>query len=262
MFESLAPDAAQVQQGRALYRKTLPVSLLAHALVVAAVPLGAMWELNFPAYYPSMMAAYNLAEPPPPPPPPPPAPAAQKAVVQELKPTMLAPSQEIVAPTVIPDIIPEVLPQVVEGLFQGETGGGVEGGIEGGAPGGVIGGTPEGVADGDVGGTDGGLVGSVDSGRVVVPRDATLRMFALSKTFPIYPERARMQHWEDQLVVRYVIGTNGHVKEVIVLDPATRKIFDEAAVNAIRYWRFRPMIKEGKAVEVVHELTVYFKLSV
>ena len=61
------------------------------------------------------------------------------------------------------------------------------------------------------------------SGRVVIPRDATLRMFALSKTFPIYPERARMQHWEDQLVVRYVIGTNGHVKEVIVLDPAGRK---------------------------------------
>lgn len=262
MFESIAPDIAQVRQGRALYRKTLPVSLLAHALVVAAVPLVTMWEIEFPAYYPSMMAAYNLAEPPPPPPPPPPAPAAQKAAVKELKPSRLAPSQQIVAPTIIPDLIPEVVTEVVESQFEGDTGGGVEGGIEGGAPGGVVGGTPEGEADGDVGGTEGGLVGSVDSGRVVIPRDATLRMFALSKTFPIYPERARMQHWEDQLVVRYVIGTNGHVKEVIILDPAERKIFDEAAVNAIRYWRFRPMIKDGKPVEVQHELTVYFKLSV
>jgi periplasmic protein TonB len=96
---------------------------------------------------------------------------------------------------------------------------------------------------------------------VHVPRDANLNMFPLSKTFPIYPERARMQRWEDQLVVRYVIGKNGRVKEVIILESASRKIFDEATVDAIRHWRFRPMMKDGEAQEVVHELTVYFRLN-
>ena len=37
---------------------------------------------------------------------------------------------------------------------------------------------------------------------------------------------------------------------------------DDAAVQAIRHWRFRPMIAESVTVEVVHELTVRFRLVV
>ena len=87
-------------------------------------------------------------------------------------------------------------------------------------------------------------------------------MTALSHTYPTYPEKARLQRWEDRLVVRYVIGTNGRVKEVIVLEPASRKVFDEAALAAIRHWRFRPLVEDGQAKEVVHELTVYYRLQV
>jgi protein TonB len=82
----------------------------------------------------------------------------------------------------------------------------------------------------------------------------------VSKDYPIYPGKAHKSGWEDQLVVRYVIGRNGRVKDVSVIVPAQRKIFDDAAVDAIRTWRFRPMKKDGKRVEVVHELTVFFKL--
>ncbi|HEX6096975.1 MAG TPA: energy transducer TonB [Thermoanaerobaculia bacterium] len=263
MFESVAPDVARIRQGRALYRKTLPVSLLAHALAFGAVPISTMWNITFPTQSPGMMMSYSLVEPPPLPPPPPPPPAAPKAVqVAEVKIDQLPPMTQLLAPTVIPDTIPDVTQVPVEGNYEGGQGSGVEGGIPGGVPGGVVGGTEDGITGGDVGGKDDGVVGGVDDGRVVVPRDATLRMHALSKTFPIYPERARISNWEDRLVVRYVIGTNGRIKEVTVLDPATRKIFDEAAVNAIRFWRFRPMIKDGKPVEVEHELTVYFKLNV
>jgi outer membrane biosynthesis protein TonB len=38
-------------------------------------------------------------------------------------------------------------------------------------------------------------------------------------------------------------------------------VFDEATVRAIRNWRFRPMIKDGQPTEVVHELTVLFRLE-
>ena len=262
MFETCRRDPALVRTGRARFFQTLPASLLAHGLAFGLVPLLSMWTVTFPTQSPMLMTAYSLTEPPPAPPPPPPAQAPPKAVpVVQPKPNELPPSQEIFAPQVIPDVIP-VVTEVVSLPFEGDNGAGVVGGIEGGLPGGVVGGTTEGMMGGDVGGKEGGEIGSVDSGRVVVPRDATLRMHALSKTYPSYPERARIQRWEDQLVVRYVIGTNGRVKEVIILDPAHRKIFDEAAVNAIRHWRFRPMIKDGIAMEVEHELTVYFKLTV
>lgn len=176
-------------------------------------------------------------------------------MIELVKKVDLPPEFENLAPSIIPDEIPEVVEQMVEA--------GVEGGVEGGVAGGVVGGSiDEGILGGDVGGATGGVVGSVDDGRVVVPRDATLRMSPLSQVYPTYPERARMQRWEDQLVVRYVIGTDGRVKEVTILDPAHRKIFDDATLAAIRHWRFRPMIKDGEAKEVVHELTIYYRLSV
>jgi TonB family protein len=73
-------------------------------------------------------------------------------------------------------------------------------------------------------------------------------------------------HWavgfpEGQLVVRYIIGRDGRVKDVIVIDHAEDSAFDQAAVRAIRNWRFRPMIKDGQPTEVVHELTVLFRLE-
>ena len=63
------------------------------------------------------------------------------------------------------------------------------------------------------------------------------------------------------MLVRYIIGKDGRVKMVEILAHAQYKKFDDAAMKAIRFWRFRPMIKDGQPVEVVHELTVNFKLD-
>ena len=70
----------------------------------------------------------------------------------------------------------------------------------------------------------------------------------------------RVRSWEDELVVRYVIGKDGRVKEVIIVQPPQRDIFVDGTVRAIRSWRFKPMIKDGERQEVVHELTVYYRL--
>ena len=40
-----------------------------------------------------------------------------------------------------------------------------------------------------------------------------------------------------------------------------KDIFVDNTVRAIRSWRFKPYIKDGEAQEVVHELTVYYKLN-
>jgi len=255
MFETTSLEARPKQTHS---YKALPASLVIHGVVAAAAVLGALGNVTFPDQSPRMLASYNLVELPPPPPPPPPPPAAAKVQLVKSRPEPPPAPPEEVAPSVIPDeIIPAAPTSVVQQVFGSGTGPvGVEGGIDGGIDGGVVGGVPEGVAGGDVGGTDGGTMGGV----VVVGRDKPLRMFPLSQVYPIYPENARIRLWEDRLVVRYVIGTNGRVKQVTILEPAERKVFDEATLDAIRHWRFRPLMKDGQAQEVIHELTIYYKL--
>jgi protein TonB len=249
MFETVAPETFS-KKSRALFYETLPVSLAAHALFAAWFVVATIWEVKFPGQSPRLIVAYSLLTPPPPPPPPPP---AQPKVVQQVVPVQRP--KEIVAPTVIPDeipVVPETEPPPSPVVAEG-----VEGGIEGGVVAGVVGGETGGVEGGVIGGITGGELDGV----ITVERDKKLPMYPVSQVYPAYPEQARLRGWEDTVVVRYRIGTNGRVKEVSVISPAERKIFEEVAMKAIRNWRFRPLVKDGKPQEVVHELTVYFRLE-
>jgi periplasmic protein TonB len=83
----------------------------------------------------------------------------------------------------------------------------------------------------------------------------------MSQVFPKYPETARVRGWEDVVIVRYTIGKNGRVREVLVLNNPERALFEEITVKAIKNWRFKPHKVDGVPQEIVHELTVYFKLN-
>lgn len=158
---------------------------------------------------------------------------------------------EIVAPNVIPDTIPDVVEQLPPPSDVIGVEGGVEGGIEGGQVGGVLGGEPDSVV----------LEPPPDDGRIHIARDQPLELPVDSQTYPIYPGIAVKNRWEDSLVVRYVIGRNGRVKEVTIVRPPKQKVFEEPTLEAIRTWRFRRRIPRGEeAKDIVHELTVYFKL--
>jgi protein TonB len=247
MFETSRPQT----RGRRLFYELLPVSLAVHAAVATALLIAAVWNVTFPTASPKLYLAFQISAPPPPPPPPPPPAAARP---QPTTPNV-RPPDEIVAPTIIPDVIPVVEnepPPRVE-IVEGAVEGGVEGGIEGGVVGGIIGGVLGGVLD------DGPPPPPPD-GRIHIPRDKPLRMPVLSQLYPIYPSVAVRQGWEDTLVVRYVIGKDGRVKEVTIIQPPSRKEFEKPTISAIRMWRFRPMREDGEAKEVVHELTVNYRL--
>jgi len=257
MFETVAPETFSKRSRRVLY-ESLPVSLALHGVVAAAAVAAAVWNVAFPSQSPRVVRAYQLVSIIPDPPPPPPPPAPPKAVTQPVRQVTTMVPQQDVAPTVIPDVIPIVTREIPKSIITA----GVVGGIEGGVPGGTVGGSPEGVHGGDVGGTKGGTIGGiVTDNRVHIERDKPLPLYPVSQVYPQYPEDARLRHWEDSLVVRYVIGMDGRVKEVTVISAPERPIFAEAAVKAIRTWRFRPYVKDGQAQEVVHELTVNFVIE-
>jgi TonB family protein len=143
------------------------------------------------------------------------------------------------------------LPEVPVAQDGGQAGG-QEGGIEGGEVGGEIGGVIGGVAPPPP---------PVNPNQIEIKRDDPLPMGAISQEYPAYPEYAQRRMWEDQLVVRYIIGTNGRVKDVTVLTPPQREEFTRETVNKIRQWRFHPYRDaDGKPKEVAHELTVIFHI--
>jgi protein TonB len=226
----------------------LPASIAAHVIAGFGIVAVQTWDVNFPLVPPATVEPYRilvaLAVPPPPPPPP-----AAAAPARASEPLEKLPDN--VAPEVIPDVVPETLPLPVaasEGAI-----GGVEGGIEGGEVGGMIGGTEGGVMP------PGPPPPPPDT--IVVPRDEKLPLKAVSMNYPIYPDKWRYRNIEDSLVLRYRIDKKGRVVEVVLLRPPRFPEFAEAAISAVRSWRFRPLTINGEPKEVLHELTVNFRIE-
>ena len=249
MFETVAPETFR-KRSRRLFYETLPLSITIHALAIAGAVGATQWAVVFPDHSPRLNAQYSLLSIPDPPPPPPP--PAQPKPQQQVAPPRV-PDNQIVAPTVIPDTIPVLQPELQQPVAEvPAVEQGVEGGIEGGIVGGIVAAQVATLPTGPV---------KAEDGRVHIERDAKLPMVAVRQEYPMYPEDARMKGIEDSLVVRYVIGKDGRVKEVKVIDAPKYQQFADAAVKAIRYWRFQPLLENGAAEEVVHELTVYFQLK-
>jgi len=261
MFETVA--TASVSRSRRLLYETLPVSIALH-VAAAAIAVGvSLWKVEFPLQSPRYVTAYSLIAIPDPPPPPPPPPPPQPVTAAQPPPSTQSvavtappvPVEEIVAPTVIPDTIPIVTNSLTQLATTAIAAPGVASGVPGGSK--------EGQPGGEIGGKLHGITGGIqfpDDGRVYIERGQPLPLLALTQEYPAYPAEMKKKRVEDSVIVRYVIGTDGRIKEVTVIDPAKEPIFNEVTVNAIRRWRFRPMKKDGKPAEVVHELLVNFEI--
>lgn len=270
MFESVAPEKF-VPRSRKIFYESLPASIAVHAAAAALLVVGATWNVTFPIESPHMATMYTLALPPSLPPPPPGPPAAAKPV-ETPKPVQqqTVKKEEIVAPTIIPDEIPVVMPvqdtkPVIDlaAITSEPTGaiGGIEGGL-GSGDGGSGSSSGKGAPGGMEGGMPGGIEGGIPPDTVIIKRHQPLpmSMTPVSMVYPFYPEEARQRGWEDAVTVRYVIGKDGRVKTVTVLEAPQRPVFERTVVKAISHWRFRPLVKNGVKHEVIHELVVNFRL--
>jgi periplasmic protein TonB len=80
-----------------------------------------------------------------------------------------------------------------------------------------------------------------------------------SRILPDYPEAAQRAGREGVVVIKAIIDEEGRVTHPEVLrslDP----ILDDAALAAVRRWKFRPATRFGKPVRVNYILTVDFRL--
>ena len=81
----------------------------------------------------------------------------------------------------------------------------------------------------------------------------------ISRPQPIYPNAARLAHIEGTVVLSAVISRNGGIQHLQVL--SGNALLVQAAVDAVRQWRFRPYILNGEPIEVETQITVNFTLS-
>jgi len=123
-------------------------------------------------------------------------------------------------------------------------------GIGTGAGGGIGSGTGPGVGEGRGGGIGGGVfrVG----GGVSAPK-------AIYNPDPEYSEEARKAKYQGEVWLSVVVDEKGVPQDIKV----TRKLglgLDEKAIDAVRKWRFKPGMKDGKAVPVMATIAVSFHL--
>ena len=240
MFDTLASTTpGRGARGRLA---TLPAAIALHAAALGGVGLAQLWAVEeLPAPAEAMTPVFVVELPPPPPPPPPRRSSGDRAAPPPAGP---------VQPVTIPGGAP-----AEPGTQEPDAAGGVDGGVEGGVDGGVPGGVP-----------------GADPATAVGPPDDTVRVYRvggpviapvlLHRVLPEYPEAARRARLQGVVVIEAVIDRDGVVAEARVLGDTTR--FGgcaEAALRAVRAWRYQPARLDDRPVAVRMTVTVTFSLA-
>jgi len=76
---------------------------------------------------------------------------------------------------------------------------------------------------------------------------------------PVYPPAAIVMRMTGTVRLRAIIGTDGRVSRLDVL--SGNPILVRPSIDAVRQWRYRPTLLNGKAVEVETDITVIFQLT-
>lgn len=77
---------------------------------------------------------------------------------------------------------------------------------------------------------------------------------------PEYPEEARQQQIQGDVVLDVRVDRDGAVKEVNLISGP--KALADAAIAAVKQWRFRPRTVNGRPVEMQTKVTLYFRMPV
>ena len=242
MFEEMLVSGAKERTNKPW---TVVVSMILQVLfllILILIPL-----IYTEALPKAMLSSILLAPPPPPPPPPPPA-AVQ---VVKIKPMVrLMDAGKLVAPKAIPKDIniikEEELPP--------------DAGMQG-----IAGGVPGGVAGGSMGGVLGGVIGvkappppKVTPKRVMVGGNVQAARL-VNKVQPLYPPLARQTRISGTVKLHAIIGKDGSVQQLQMV--SGHPLLVQAALDAVKQWRYQPTLLNGEPVEVDTEIDVIFSLA-
>jgi protein TonB len=245
MFES-------VRQGGRLdaitYCTSLLFSIMAHAAILAVIVILPLVFCN--VLYSDDLVTFLIAPPSPPPPIPAPAPPG-KAVAKGTRSVTFRTA----------DFAPPRIPVGIAPPEESEEPLGIEGIVKG------IGIPAQGGTAGQ--GLPSGLI-TMEPPNVPPPKPPTPRIpirpggnvqesKLILKVAPIYPELARRARVEGLVILEAMIDEEGNVADLKVLQG--HPLLNEAAIQAVKQWKYSPTVLNGEPVPVLATVTVIFRLQ-
>ena len=97
--------------------------------------------------------------------------------------------------------------------------------------------------------------------REAARRPADREVEPIARVQPDYPPAAARVQEEGTVLVRVQVDAGGNATDVSIARRSGSRDLDRAALDAVRKWRFRPAIRDGKPVAAVAEVPVEFKLD-
>jgi len=229
------------------------VTILSLAIQGVLLCIAVLVPLIYTEALPRQQLLTLLVAPPPPPPPPPP---AAPEVVKRVRPieTELVGGQ-LRTPTRIPSKVAMIREEQPPPAVSSS---------------GVMGGVPGGIPGGQLGGVIGGIIGSTSHlnvpkppkpepvTRVRVSQGVSVGRL-INKVEPVYPQLARNARIQGQVVLTAIISRDGTIQDLHIL--SGHPMLVQAALDAVRQWRYKPYLLNSEPVEVETTVTVIFKLT-
>jgi TonB family protein len=78
---------------------------------------------------------------------------------------------------------------------------------------------------------------------------------------PVYPREAERQGIRGWVDVEFTIAPDGSTQEVVVRNSQPQRTFDQAAVDAVKRWRFEPVVRDGAAIPQRAAMRIRFELK-
>ena len=80
----------------------------------------------------------------------------------------------------------------------------------------------------------------------VVGANSLQRLEYVAPKFPAATRNRNMSGWVE---LEFTVKADGSTGDIVVTNSSPRKTFDAAAVNAVGEWRYKPVVRDGKAID-------------
>ena len=108
---------------------------------------------------------------------------------------------------------------------------------------------------------DGGgpYLGTLQAGQGLAGFDTDV--IPVVRVAPSYPNRAKQARIQGYVTMEVTIRPDGTVADAKVMESDPPRLFDDAALTAMRRWKFRPKIVDGTPVSQRAKQTIEFTLE-
>ena len=89
---------------------------------------------------------------------------------------------------------------------------------------------------------------------------SAVRLKRIRYSAPEYPSKALRQQLSGHVTIDFVVDANGDPTELRVVETHPAGVFDRAVLEAVRRWRYIPVVANDARTKAARRAIVYFKV--